>query len=52
MGALARGLAPTSYTTTGDTTPALTGLHENDFIMASKINQILGRSDQPVDRQQ
>ncbi len=40
------------YATVTLSTKKIKGLHENDFIMASKINQIFDRSGQPVDRQQ
>ena len=40
------------YATVTLSTKKIKGLHENDFIMASKINQIFDRSGQHVDRQQ
>jgi 4a-hydroxytetrahydrobiopterin dehydratase len=40
------------YATVSLSTKKIKGLHENDFIMASKIDQILDRSGRPFDRQQ
>ena len=39
------------YATVSLTTKKIKGLHENDFIMASKINRVLDRSGRPFDRQ-
>ena len=39
------------YATVSLRTKKIKGLHENDFILASKINQTIDRSGQPVDRQ-
>ena len=33
-------------------TKKIKGLHENDFIMASKINRMHDRSGRPLDRQE
>jgi 4a-hydroxytetrahydrobiopterin dehydratase len=35
------------YATVSLSTKKIKGLHENDFIMASKINRIAGRADSP-----
>jgi 4a-hydroxytetrahydrobiopterin dehydratase len=40
------------YTTVSLTTKKIKGLHENDFIMASKIDRMLDRSGRPLDRQE
>ena len=40
------------YATVSMSTKKIKGLHENDFIMASKIDRVLDRSDRPVNRQQ
>jgi 4a-hydroxytetrahydrobiopterin dehydratase len=39
------------YATVSLSTKKIKGLHENDFIMASKINRVLDRSGRPLDRQ-
>jgi len=39
------------YATISLRTKKIKGLHENDFIMASKINRIFDRSHDPLDRQ-
>ena len=39
------------YATVSLSTKKIKGLHENDFIMASKIDRMHGRSGRPVDRQ-
>ena len=39
------------YATVSLSTKKIKGLHENDFILASKINQTIDRPGQPVDRQ-
>jgi hypothetical protein len=46
-----RFLSKDSYTTISLSTKKIKGLHENDFIMASKINRVLDRSGRPLDRQ-
>jgi len=40
------------YATVSLTTKKIKGLHENDFIMASKIDRVLDRSGPSLDRQQ
>ena len=40
------------YATVSLNTKKIKGLHENDFIMASKINRVLDRSGRPLDRQE
>ena len=40
------------YATVSLSTKKIKGLHENDFIMASKIDRVLARSGRPLDRQQ
>jgi 4a-hydroxytetrahydrobiopterin dehydratase len=40
------------YATVSLSTKKIKGLHENDFIMASKIDRVLDRSGRPLDRQQ
>src|ERR1700681_273387 len=40
------------YVTVSLSTKKIKGLHENDFIMASKIDRVLDRSGRPLDRQQ
>jgi 4a-hydroxytetrahydrobiopterin dehydratase len=39
------------YATVSLSTKKIKGLHENDFIMASKIDRVLDRSGRPLDRQ-
>ena len=39
------------YATISLRTKKIKGLHENDFIMASKIDRMFDRSDRPPDRQ-
>ena len=39
------------YATVSLSTKKIKGLHENDFIMASKINRVFDRSGRPLDRQ-
>ena len=39
------------YATVSLMTKKIKGLHENDFIMASKIDRVLDRSGRPLDRQ-
>ena len=39
------------YVTVFLSTKKIKGLHENDFIMASKIDRVLDRSGRPLDRQ-
>jgi 4a-hydroxytetrahydrobiopterin dehydratase len=40
------------YATVSLSTKKIKGLHENDFIMASKIDRVLGHSGRSLDRQQ
>ena len=40
------------YVTVSLSTKKIKGLHENDFIMASKIDRVHDRSDRPLDRQE
>ena len=40
------------YATVSLSTKKIKGLHENDFIMASKIHRVLDRSGRSLDRQQ
>jgi hypothetical protein len=40
------------YVTVSLSTKKIKGLHENDFIMASKINRVHDRSGRPLDRQE
>ena len=40
------------YATVSLSTKKIKGLHENDFIMASKIDRVLDRSGRSLDRQQ
>ena len=40
------------YVTVSLSTKKIKGLHENDFIMASKIDRVHDRSGRPLDRQQ
>ena len=40
------------YATVSLSTKKIKGLHENDFIMASKINRVLDRSGRPLDRRE
>ena len=40
------------YATVSLSTKKIKGLHENDFIMASKIDRVFDRPDRPVDRQE
>ena len=40
------------YVTVSLSTKKIKGLHENDFIMASKINRMHDRSGRPLDRQE
>ena len=40
------------YATVSLSTKKIKGLHENDFIMASKIDRVLDRSGRPLGRQQ
>ena len=40
------------YATVSLRTKKIKGLHENDFIMGSKIDRVLDRSGRPLDRQQ
>jgi 4a-hydroxytetrahydrobiopterin dehydratase len=39
------------YATVSLSTKKIKGLHENDFIMASKIDRVLDRPGRPLDRQ-
>ena len=39
------------YATVSLSTKKINGLHENDFIMASKIDRVTARSGRPLDRQ-
>ncbi|MER8995658.1 4a-hydroxytetrahydrobiopterin dehydratase [Mesorhizobium sp. M0678] len=39
------------YVTVSLSTKKIKGLHENDFIMASKIDRMLDRAGRPLDRQ-
>ena len=39
------------YATVSLSTKKIKGLHENDFIMASKIDRVHDRSGRPLDRQ-